>query len=361
MEVLSLAKRIAELERVEAVRKTLLGYCARGVHASARTLVRFDETRVAELQDLLHLEATRISGAETEDELRSSYERLDLILEEHRAASESRLRSLRENLDSTSRVLHTVLHQITGSGAAHHDSLERDIERLKEIAWIEEIEALKRALQETAAHLADQLQSMRREHQLIVSQLRDEIRILHQELQERTQGEAAAASPATPSHHDVPPPRADQAPEETFLGMKRPEFVEVLKVKTDQGESYSLAVILLSNLAELFAKHEPAAVLALMDAAARRVVDAFAGNPFWMRWEEDCFLVCTHYRGTAASSWACSVAERVSGPQRVRTANGISELTLTVAAASIDSQPAEAPETILQRVSDLILHLRSAA
>lgn len=366
VEVLSLAKRITELERVEAVRTQLLSYCARGARASARTLVEFDEARVTELRDLLHLEAARIENAQTNSELHAAYNQIDAILEEHRSAGESYLRILRENLNSTARVLQAVLNQMAGSGAAHHDALEEDLERLKEIAHIEDIETLKRALHETAAQLAEKLQSMRREHQLIVTQLRDEIRILHQELQERAQMQIpspapSAAEPCVPATSPSQKPHPEHVSEEVLLGMKRPEFAEVLKVKSEQGESYSLVAFLLSNLGELFAKHEPAAVIALMDASARRVIDAFAGNPFWIRWEDDCFLVCTHYRGAAANGWATDVAERLSGTQRVRTDAGAIELPLVVAAASIDARPADSPESLLERASDLILSLRSAA
>lgn len=365
MEVLSLAKRIAELERVEAVRSQLLAYCARGVRASARNLIRFDESRVGELQDLMQLEAARIDDAQTETELRSAYEQIERILEEHRSAGESHVRALRDNLNSTARVLQAVLTQMAGSGAAHHDALEADLERLREIAGIDEIETLKRALNETAAQLADRLLSMRREYQLIVTQLRDEIRILHNELQERGLAPPAPQNEPAVTHRPDPAaphkPLIHEPPEEVFLGMKRAEFVEVLKVKTEQGERYSLAVILLSNLADLFTKHDPAEVLNLMEISARRVIDAFAGNPFWIRWEDDCFLVCTHYRGAAASGWALEVAERLSGPQRVRTDAGMAELMLAVSAATIDGGTADAPETLLERASNLILSLRSAA
>lgn len=366
MEVLSLAKRIAELERIEAVRTQLLGYCARGVRASARTLVQYDEARVTELRDRLHLEAARIETAQTDSELRAAYDQIDAILDEHRSAGESCLRLLRENLNSTARVLQAVLNQMAGSGAAHHDALEEDLERLKEIASINEIETLKRALQETAAQLTEKLQSMRREHQLIVTQLRDEIRILHQELQERAQMQIPPPAPSSAEPSTPPPGASDtphpvRVPEEVLLGMKRVEFAEVLKVKSEQGDSYSLVAFLLSNLAGLFAKHEPAAVIALMEAAARRVIDAFAGNPFWIRWEDDCFLVCTHYRGASASEWARDVAERLSGTQRVPADGGTIELPLAVTAASIDARPGDSPESMLQRAGDLILSLRSAA
>lgn len=369
MEVLSLAKRIAELERVEAVRGQLIAYCSRGVRASARTLIRFDEHRVGEQQDLLQLEAARIEEAQTDTELRSSYEQVERILEEHRSGGESHMRALRENLNSTARVLQAVLTQMAGSGATHYDALESDLERLKQIASIDEIDLLKRALKEATAHLADRLLSMRREYQLIVTQLRDEIRILHHELQERALVTLSASSAVEPTVD--PRVRADSsAPhkpmihepaEEVFLGMKRAEFVEVLKVKTEQGEPCSLAIILLSNLADLFSRHDPAQVLQLMDTSARRVIDAFAGNPFWIRWEDDCFLVCTHYRGAAASGWAIDVAERLSGPQRVTIESGSAELLLAVSAAAIDCGSAEAPDALLQRASDLILSLRSAA
>jgi hypothetical protein len=364
VEVLSLAKRIAELERVEAVRTQLLSYCARGVRSAAKSLVEFDGGRVAGQRDLLQLEAVRIEESRTETELRAAYDQVDRILDEHRTEGDAHVRTLRENLNSTARVLQCVLTQIAGSGAAHHDALEADLQRLQEIAAIDEIEPLKRALNETAAHLAERLLHMRREHQLIVTQLRDEIRILHQELQGRA---ASAGAPlelpeaAAPAPTAGPPPVPAEAPEEVFLGMKRPEFVEVLKVKTEQGDPYSIVVILLSNLAELFARHDPAAVLALMDLSARRVIDCFAGNPFWIRWEDDCFLVCTHFRGSAASAWASDLAERLSGPQPVRTESGVVELPLCVAAAAIDHHAPDTPEVMLQRASDLILSLRSAA
>jgi F0F1-type ATP synthase membrane subunit b/b' len=370
VEVLSLAKRIAELDRVEAIRAQLIAYCARGVRVSARTLVRFDERQVADQKDLLQLEAVRIEESRSETELRAAYEQVERVLEEHNSNGEAHIQNLRENLNSTARVLQAVLTQMAGSGAAHHDALEHDLERLKEITRIDEIDRLKRELNETAAQIADRLTSMRREYQLIVTQLRDEIRTLHQELQDRAQSPSQrVASPGTPAlleaEPPVPEPASTTAPvlepaEDALQGMKRAEFEEVLKVKSEQGEQYSLVVILLSNLADLFTKHDPAHVLTLMEIAARRVVDSFTGNPFWIRWEDDCFLVCTHYRGTAASSWAYSLAERLSGPQRLKTESGIAELPLGVAAAAVDCGPTDNPDALLKRASDLILTLRSA-
>ena len=367
MEALSLAKRIAELDRYDALRLQLLGYYSRGVRTTARTLVRYAMEPVSNQHDLLQLEALRIEESRSETELRSSAEQIERILEEHQKAGESHLTTLHENLNSTTRVLQSVLAQMAGSGAAHHDALEADLSRLREIGQINEITRLKKELDATAAQLADRMVSMRREYQLIVTQLRDEIRTLHHELDERTVSRhvpepQSDARPDTskPTQETVNKPSIQLEESDAAPGMKRSEFEEVLKVKAEQGEAYSLIVILLSNLADLFTRFEPALVLALMDSSARRTIDGFVGNPFWIRWEDDCFILCSHYRGVAARTWAYDLADRLSGSRRVSVDGNAVNLPLQVSAATIDSAPSETPDSILNRAGELIRSLRAA-
>ncbi len=360
---------------MDALRAQLLGYFSQNVRTTARSLIRFEGSIVARQQDLLVVEAARIEESRSDEDLQSACGQVEKVLGEHRERGESHLAAMRENLSSTGKVLQSVLTQISGAGAAHHNGLETDLDRLRDISHMEEIDRLRAALRETTERMSQRLAVMKREHQLVITQLRDEIRILHEELDVRQAAEiratrSSAPVPAAPqpasedSGARATEPASPPAPAveiEVPEGMRRAEFEEVLRVKADQDEPYALAIILLSNLADLFAEHEPALVLSLLDSAARSVVEGFVGNPFWIRWEDDCFLLCTHYRGTAAAAWADDLAERVSGPRMVRAGSSSANLTLQINAATLDSATQETPASILGRTSELIRSLRSSA
>ncbi len=354
MDVLSLSQQISELDRLATLRSGVLTYFSESVRAAAERLICFDEKAVAEHRERLLVTATQIENAKCEVDVQRARQGLVRILDEHRDQGESYIAGIRENLQGTARMLHSLISQMSRSGAPLHDALQNDVSNLGNLIQIEEIQQLRAELQRTSERMTKHLSEMRREYQMLLTQMQNEIQTLHRELAACREGRGRSNHlPANESHDSSASGLASITVPST--GMKRPDFEELLRIKAEQGGFFSLAVLWMSNLTQLFGEHEPDTVIEAMEETANGIAQALAESPFWLRWEDDCFVVCVDKCGSEASSWSHDVARRLSGMRRVRSG---AQLELRISSGVVEQTKGEPADKVVLRTAQFIRSFR---
>lgn len=371
MEVLSLARSIRELDRIEADRRIVVDAYVGAIRSSAETLVEF-ETSVREKTSVsLSRLADNVDQQPQPETIRGSRTELFTLLDEYRRSGEEYVRALRNNLSATSKTLQQMLTQVSGVGTSHHARIEESLDSLRGLQQIDDLVRLKAGLNETTSNLSRQVDDMKRDHQMVVAQLKDEILTLHRQMAAKPEKDSPfqsspppphSSSPAEPAARETavtpaPPPVPEEPP--VPQGMRRKELEDVIRERAEQGETFCLSVAWLSNLAMLFTRFAPDVVLEVMNRVAGRLDGSLAGNPFWAKWDDDCYVALMPVPKADATRTTQALAANLSGGYQVTHQGSAHEPNLKVTVGVIERNKNESGEKFVARLGMLLKTLRS--
>lgn len=408
MQMLSLAKNIAELDRLDNHRRTALDAYIGSIRGSADSLIRFEAKAAAKTAELLSALAEEVERESGDESIRASRVQLWESLQEFRLQGERHIEALREQVAATTQTLQQMLVNVSGLGSPHHDQMQEEISNLRSYQAIEDILELKNQLRTTTERLNTHLEDARREHKAVVAQLRDEIATLHRQLERpqsapKTPGTERVVPPPPPANGSTPgapvqssgpvaterpkpqsgpvsqtPLPADatpvpvaaeepvaevaapvEAPAPASYGMRKPELESAVRDKAGNNETFCVTVVWMSNLATLFTKHDADLVLNLMTETSRRLDEAMVGNPFWGRWEDDCYLIVHSEPKSAAARASQQIASRVGGEYVIDHNGAPHSLTLKMAVGVVERAKDETGTKLLARAGQLLKGLRA--
>ncbi len=374
--MLSIAKNIAELDRLANARGDVLASYAQTVRDTAAHLPEIRREFLTPCQDGLRAAATIIEGAREPEQWQEAGTAVRNALARFREETTRFVQSLQNNLASTSAMLQRLMGQLGSMGGDQHEGLQRDLGQLREVVHHDDVTAIRRVVSETADRMMVRLEELKREQSLVVAQLQEEIQILHRQLADR----ASASRPAAPAPALQPAPHAavpnatvvdglpnpaaapEPAPEpEVPNGMRREEFAAALKLKADQGENFSVSIFWLSNLAQLFTRHEPDVVIEMMNLATARIRESVLDNPLWTRWEDDCFAICTNESKAQAARSSQALSAHISGEYAVPLHGQTTRLPLRVVVGVVERSKDESADKTMARLNQMAKSLRSMA
>jgi hypothetical protein len=386
--VLSIAQNIAELDRIAGARADVLSSYAQTIRDTAAQLPEIRRERVTLCQEGLGTAANLIESSREPRQWAEGATAVRNALMRFQEETTRFVQSLQSNLASTSAMLQRLMGQLGSMGSDQHEGLQDDIGKLRQVAVLNDLKLIQRTIQETTDRMSQRLEELRREQSLVVAQLQEEIQILHRQL-----GEKAAAGPAPaavkPPGFGVPgpvvselvvpgaalvpassapgavepvPAAAEPAPEpEVPNGMRRDEFAAAIKMKSDQGDAYSVSIFWLSNLAQLFTRHDPDVVIEMMNLATSRIRESLLDNPLWTRWEDDCFAICTSEAKAQAARSSQALAAQVSGDYAVSLNGQTTTISLRVVVGVVERAKEELADKTMGRINQMAKSLRSMA
>ncbi len=333
MQILSLSKKIAELDQLEArqqtaacfsqflkdvaeqlieVEKTAAGLCRQGLHDAARTIQ--EAPAIADVSD------GRISARN--------------FLEEFRRSSEIHLARLRETLAAATRTLQQIVSSSAREVGTYHRTIQADIEHLRSVSQTGDLSSLRREVRRTTDDMTNHLNEMRYAHDAVVTQLRDEILTLHREIEK-------------------------QGPERTVPihsgnGMRRGDFETSVRLRAGDQQGFCLTVLWMANLGQLFRQYSSEVVLQLIGLAESRIATALEHDSFWARWEDDCFIVCFPESKEATIRLAEELSTRLSRKYRLVDRGFVHDLHLRIVAGTVEHASGTDIDQSFEAVSRLL-------
>lgn len=359
LEVLSLSRNITnpvadrpsvnDRRTAEDDRRVIVGHYINVISAAADHAVRADLRAVETYQNSIHRLRDRLAADPSPDLVTASSSEFAEAQEAFQRDSEKQINELRSNLTATSRMVNELMAQLTGIGTSHHESLQGDIEGLRRLQTVDNLEKIHTGLGDMASRMTARLHQLQKEHQLAIVQLRDEIRTLHRQLEHRESPPAHPAEPAlAPPTQTTLAPVSKPAP---FQGLRRQEFENAIRSMSEDGETFCLAVIWMSNLGHLFTQHEPEVVLELMLAASLRLGNMLTGNKLWTRWDDDVFTVCLGVPKANTQETSESLAARLNGTYRVNKSGQQAHVELEIKSILLEHSAGEPYDRLIQKIS----------
>src|SRR5262245_16660560 len=133
LEVLSLTRNIGEIDRVDERRQLLLDCYVAAIRSSSDHAVRADLAAVENFRkDLVQL-CDRLKTDSSPAALSESTNTIAVAQRTFQTETEEYIEELRRNLGTATRTVKEIVTQFTGVGASHHESLQSDIDNLRQL------------------------------------------------------------------------------------------------------------------------------------------------------------------------------------------------------------------------------------
>jgi GGDEF domain-containing protein len=329
--VISLRKSVDELERLEELHKTGADCYRLALRCVAEYAVEVDANETSEFRRHLSNIEAQWQTAQSGDAMRSLQSSFRGELREHKDLAMSHLAKLRKELEARAKAMETFAASVTTNGEDHATQILRETSELQRLAETATLDQVRRGIRHLAAQLAASLEQMQRSNQMVIAQLADEIRLLHEQAATQQRGRFTDAESGARNREKIDEKIGD------LLRARQP---------------FCLLFLNIHNLQRLQARHSGAVVEGSLKALVKRLHSA-AQDAFVGRWSEQAFVAILDLPSGGSIALARNVSNKLSGSYSVQE-NGLShQILLEVTAGTIEHAAEEKAEAFSRKLGQL--------
>lgn len=223
--MISLRKTATELERLEELHRAAVNCYSQALRSTEQNAIELDTAQAAHFRAQLQALRDQLRAEAGPGELEGVQSSFDTELKDYRDKTRNQIQRLRQEVKAAAAALETFAGSINESESNLESGLKRELSSLKQSALSNDVQEIRGAIQASTSKIAASVEQMRSSNQLAIAQLKDEIRLLHQEVQ------AARRSPA-------PDPSAEGR---QHLNNRMEDFVK-------KNASFSVLLVVVHNL-----------------------------------------------------------------------------------------------------------------
>jgi len=330
--MISLRKAANEMERLEELQQTLARCYAQALKSSAEYAVEL-EPRSTEYfrQRLLSLEQ-RCSQASTPEHYNATQASWREELRNYRDQARQQISAMRQDLQSAATAMKGFAESVTTSGDDHELQLRQEVSRLEAVAASDDIQLIRGGIACAAGTIVRACTELRRSHQLVVTQLQDEIRTLHQAMDnERSRMERDHVSGA----------------------WSRQKLNERIASLLRANEPFCVLFVSAKNLRRLERQHSHAAVTEGLHGLVQQFDGALGGGSMIGRWSEDLFGAILEMDSSAAMSLSGEINRKLSVAYPVWTSGVAQMLTIETSTGIVDRRRDSDPSKFYRKLEQM--------
>lgn len=237
MAMISLRRTANELERLEELHRIALNCYTRALRSSEQNAIELDAAQAAHFRAQLSALQRQLGADGGAREWEAVQVSFDHELKDYRSKTDAQVQKLRREVQAASAAVESFAGAINQSEADLEAGLKRELSSLDQAAENDDLQSIRRAIHSSTTKISASIQLMRASNQLAIAQLKDEIRLLHEEVQ-------------IARHPQKPDPSAESrqrimARMEEFINKDQPFSVLLVVVRNLDGlqNCYSASVI----------------------------------------------------------------------------------------------------------------------
>ena len=173
--MISLRKTADDLERKNELARLAGEYFSKIIRICGDTAVEF-EPRAA---DQLREEVRLLESQFQQTAIAQTYQSLRRSLETYQTLGRERIGRMREDLKSATEAMKVFANGVSVSAADHELRLRQEVQRLDHLSGSDNLNQIRTGIKEVSAAILESHEQLDRTNRLVISQLRDEIRTLH--------------------------------------------------------------------------------------------------------------------------------------------------------------------------------------
>lgn len=313
--MISIRKSVTDLDHAEELQKTTAECYGLTIRSVSQYAIEVDASVTANFRKHLDALDEQWRAADSVEGLRAVQASFRGELREYRDIVQEGLLSLRREMDAAAAAMATFAANVASNGAGHEQQLKDELQHLETLAKSDNLNEIRGGIQSATTGIAVSVDQLRRSNQLVIAQLQDEIRVLHQEIQtERRTLFMDRASGVWNRHKmDI---RID----------------ELLR----QGDPFCLLMVTICQLARLDHLYSRTAIEGAIKALLMRFHALLGEEAMIGRWSEQEFVAILGVEPSTAIEVASEVMRKLSGVYTVQE-NGIAKsVTLEISGGVVD-------------------------
>jgi GGDEF domain-containing protein len=289
--MISLRKTATELDRLEELHRSAVNCYSQALRSTEQHAIELDTAQAAHFR--AHLQALRdqLQADAGSRELEAVQTSFDTELKDYRDKTRQQVQRLRQEVQAATAAVESFAGSIGESEINLESGIKRELNSLNQSAASDDIQEIRGAIRGTTAKIAEGIQQMRSSNQLAIAQLKDEIRLLHQEVHE-----ARRSQPTDPSSES-----------RQRINGRMEEFIK-------KNASFSVLLVVVRNLDGLQNCYSANLIDSGLRGFQSRFENILPSSATVGRWARDQFAVILSTRPGNAIELSSEVVRKLSEP-----------------------------------------------
>jgi GGDEF domain-containing protein len=301
--LISLWKAATDLDRLSELQRLTVENYALAITAAAQYAVEIERSQVEEFREHLQALAKALRVAGSTDDLKTIESSFRGELRDYRDKAHAQLVKLRQEVTAAAAAVHSLAENVASNGSDHEKELERELKKLEIATKLDDLTDVRSSIHGAIGTIASSLDQMRRANQLVVAQLQNEIRLLHQAMQAERRA----------LHTD----RASGA-------WNRQKLVARIDELLKRDEPFCILMIAVLNFKRLDGRYSRTVVENVLSALVNRFHNVLGPEATIGRWTEDQFVALLPTQPANAMALSREFSQKLSGNYSVQE-NGLAQ------------------------------------
>jgi GGDEF domain-containing protein len=332
--LISLRKTFTELDRLEDLHRTAVDCYSEALRSSGQHAVELEASETAHFRSQLQALRDKLQGDADPRQLESVQSSFDAELKDYWGKTRAQIQRLRKDVQAAAAAVETFAGSVTESETLLEHGLKRELQHLSKTAVSEDIQEIRGAIHAATAKIADSVDQMRAGNQLAIAQLKDEIRLLHQEVQ--------AARRA----------KADPAPEDRPVDNRIDQLIR-------QNTRFSVLLVVVRNFEGLRNRYSANVIASAIRDFQVRFENILPAPAMVSRWGQDRFAAILGTPLTNAMEMSNEVVRKLSGPFMESEPGAAHSVVFAPRAGVIEFRPGSDPVKFQAKLKQLAEALAS--
>ncbi len=330
--MISLRKAATELERLEELRQTLAKCYGLAIKSSAEYAVELDPNSTEYFRQRLQLLDTQCGQASAPEHYNAVQASLRGELRNYRDQAREQTSRMRKDLQNAAAAMRVFAESVTGSGADCELQLRQEVERLEALAASDDIEQIRCGIESATGAIVRSYGQLRRSHQLVVTQLQDEIRTLHQAMDnERSRMDRDHASGA----------------------WNRQKLNERIDQLLQRNDPFCVLLVSARNLRRLERQYSSAVITDALRTLVQQFDNILGGEAMIGRWSEDVFSAILDMDPSSAMALSTEINRKLSMSFPVWTSGVAQMLTIETSTGIVDRRRDSDPSKFYRKLEQM--------
>jgi GGDEF domain-containing protein len=331
-DLISLWKTANDLDRLHDLQRITLECYAQALASTAQYAVAPDQARAAEFRVSLQALEKQLRDAESADMIQAIETALRTQLRDYQEHAHSRLDQLHQEVIGAAKAMKLFAESVSSNGADHEKQMEHELKHLDVLTTYEDLGEIRHGLHDARSNLAASFEQLRRSNQLVIAQLQDEIRLLHQAIQSERRALFTDRSSGAWNHQ---------------------KMAERMEELMRQDDPFCLLLVKIRNLKRTEGRHSRTVIEGALKAVLTRFQNMAGEDAMLGRWSDDEFVAILPMEPANALTLSRDVTRKLSGNYTVQE-NGIAQnIVFQVATGIVDRQVREIPAKFHKKVEQL--------
>jgi len=330
--LISLRQTATELERLEALNSSTAAAYKMAIRSVAQYTVELDAGEAAAFRVRLLSLAELYDAAAAADDVGRVQSSFRGELREYRDQTKLRIERLRKEVEAGAAAMAAFAGTIASNSADHGAQMRGELEHLRKVREWSDLGEIRRGIDGVIQGIGETLQQMERANQMAILQLKDEIRMLHQDLESRRR--AAITDSATGAWN-------------------RNKSEERLQELLRQSEPFVLLLVSVTNLCRLRGRFPQRVVDGVLNAMVKRLRGIAGDDAPVGRWSERDFIALLDADPAQAMALSREISANLSSTYSVQDAGVARTISIEVATGTVERPAGFESEAFLKRVNQL--------